>query len=412
MKQRILTIILMLSVMTIYANGIVFTQGKWNEIKAKAKKENKLIFIDCYTSWCGPCKKMEKEIFSLKAVGEIFNANYVNYKMDMEKGEGIDLAKQYHIGAYPTFLWLNYKGEIIHRVVGYFNEKQFLEQSTKAINGGNYDQVLETNYLKNKSNPAIVKEYLDYLKQTADYRSIDVTKVYLSIIPEQEYTSVYVFQLLNKNLNDPFNKVFNYVLDNRQTFDEKFQKANVELMITNVYEKYARSLSNQVLKGNSFDKLAYENFVKLMKKSQYKDQEDLSDKILIKTLEYKKDWLAYADKINSKILIKGYQNIFYRDYQEWIKPILLSNCNEPQVLKSTLQWIDYSIEINTIFDMKYIKKDWENKISILEKMKNKETELLNAKTELTLLNYLEDKQKLALKLSAEKKEMLKSMLKL
>jgi uncharacterized protein YyaL (SSP411 family) len=59
----------------------------------KAKKENKLIFVDAYASWCGPCKLMVKNIFPLKTVGDYYNSHFINAKIDMEKGEGIELAK-------------------------------------------------------------------------------------------------------------------------------------------------------------------------------------------------------------------------------------------------------------------------------------------------------------------------------
>ena len=94
MKLIIYTITLVLYSVFAFANteeGIHFEQGSWAEITAKAKTEKKLIFIDCYTSWCGPCKQLSAEIFPQKAVAEFFNTHYVNYKVDMEKGEGVSL---------------------------------------------------------------------------------------------------------------------------------------------------------------------------------------------------------------------------------------------------------------------------------------------------------------------------------
>src|SRR3972149_4785135 len=84
--------------------SIKFENGTFAEIKAKAKKENKIIFIDCYTSWCGPCKQMDKEVFTNDSVVDFYNKNFTNGKRDMEKGEGIELAKKYEINAYPTFI--------------------------------------------------------------------------------------------------------------------------------------------------------------------------------------------------------------------------------------------------------------------------------------------------------------------
>ena len=79
------------------SRGIDFFPGSWNEALELAKKEDKLIFLDAYASWCGPCKSMQKKVFPTDKVGEYFNARFINVKIDMEKGglirEGMILRK-------------------------------------------------------------------------------------------------------------------------------------------------------------------------------------------------------------------------------------------------------------------------------------------------------------------------------
>ena len=112
--------------------GIQFFHGSLKEAKAKAKKEKKLIFIDCYTSWCGPCKSMAKKTFVNKEVGEYFNANFICVKMDMEKDEGPDVATRYSVEAYPTYLFLDYKGEVKHRDLGFIDAERFIQLGKTA----------------------------------------------------------------------------------------------------------------------------------------------------------------------------------------------------------------------------------------------------------------------------------------
>lgn len=83
-----------------------------------AKSEKKLVFIDCYTSWCGPCKIMAKEVLPQKEVGDFLNERFVCVKYDMEEGEGPEIAKRYKVDAYPTFLLLNADGDLINPIVG------------------------------------------------------------------------------------------------------------------------------------------------------------------------------------------------------------------------------------------------------------------------------------------------------
>ena len=75
--------------------SIVFREGNWEKILKQAKKEKKLIFVDCYTSWCGPCKMLAKNVFTQDKVADFYNTEFVCVKMDMEKGEGPPKSMKY-----------------------------------------------------------------------------------------------------------------------------------------------------------------------------------------------------------------------------------------------------------------------------------------------------------------------------
>lgn len=113
--------------------GVQFSHGSWSEILELAKRENKAIFIDVYTEWCGPCKKMAAEIFPQQKVGDVFNAHFINYKIDAEKGEGIQLAAKYEARAFPTYLFINNQGELVYRTTGYMQAEAFIKEANIAI---------------------------------------------------------------------------------------------------------------------------------------------------------------------------------------------------------------------------------------------------------------------------------------
>lgn len=100
------------------AAGIQFTEASWKEILKKAKAEKKVIFLDAYASWCGPCKLLQKNVFTKKAVGDFYNEKFINVKMDMEKGEGPALSQVYPLEAYPTLLFIDGNGKILKKVLG------------------------------------------------------------------------------------------------------------------------------------------------------------------------------------------------------------------------------------------------------------------------------------------------------
>lgn len=126
--------VLCLSATLGFSQGIKFEEGTWAEAVAKAKTENKPIFVDLYATWCGPCKVMAKNVFTDKNVGDKFNASFVNYKIDAEKGEGLTLAKKYKITGYPTFIFVDPSNEKeIYRVMGAMSPPEFTQEADKAL---------------------------------------------------------------------------------------------------------------------------------------------------------------------------------------------------------------------------------------------------------------------------------------
>lgn len=135
MRKAILTLVCLLTLATasVFAQGIEFEKGTWEEVLAKAKKENKPIFVDAYAAWCGPCKYMSYNIFPDEKVGEFYNANFINYKYDMEKGEGPKFASQYKITAYPTFLFIDKDGAVQYRTMGGKQADAFIQVGKDAL---------------------------------------------------------------------------------------------------------------------------------------------------------------------------------------------------------------------------------------------------------------------------------------
>ncbi len=132
MKNIFAAFALLLSLSVAAQEGIQFQKNNFGEMLEKAKKENKLIFIDAMAVWCGPCKLMDKNVFSQKSVGDFYNANFINGKFDMEKGEGLELAARYGVRSYPTFLFINGDGQLVSRNMGYLPESTFLELGKEA----------------------------------------------------------------------------------------------------------------------------------------------------------------------------------------------------------------------------------------------------------------------------------------
>lgn len=160
MKKISLVLLVLFRIIT-FGQGMKFEENKsFTELLAIAKKENKLLFVDAFTTWCGPCKMMDKNTFPQPQVGEFYNATFINSKIDMEKGEGIDIAKKYKVMAYPTYLFINGDGEIIHRVTSYFPPKEFLAVGKDAINPTKQMGALKKRFDAGDKDPEFLKSFI------------------------------------------------------------------------------------------------------------------------------------------------------------------------------------------------------------------------------------------------------------
>ena len=113
--------------------GIHFFNGTWNQALIKANKENKIIFLDTYATWCGPCKLLKNKTFKDKNVADYFNEHFINVAVDAEEGEGIVLAEKYGVEAYPTLIFINSDGTLIGKTMGYYKSPNFLDLGKKVI---------------------------------------------------------------------------------------------------------------------------------------------------------------------------------------------------------------------------------------------------------------------------------------
>lgn len=152
MKKVFLKLLFVFLPLTLVAQekGIHFEKGTFTEAVAKAKRENKKVFVDCYTLWCGPCRYMSANVFTADSVGDYMNPQFVSIKIDMEHGEGPELQKTFKVQGYPTFLLLDADAKELGRFMGMSPVSQFIEQVGRAVQGINVDAENEAK-MKKKS---------------------------------------------------------------------------------------------------------------------------------------------------------------------------------------------------------------------------------------------------------------------
>lgn len=168
------------------AQGIEFLENsEWKEVVKTAKEQNKFIFVDCYTIWCGPCKLLSKNVFPKKQMGDLYNQHFVNVKYDMEKVNGLAFGKIYKgITSFPTLLFINPKtGEILHKVVGSKPMGELLDEARKCINGDGL-LALQNRYDNGERSFEFIKAYVETLHKAK--KNAEVQQVIASYLNEQD----------------------------------------------------------------------------------------------------------------------------------------------------------------------------------------------------------------------------------
>lgn len=144
LKQRFIFLLIAIVAVSIFSffsftkqktqkQSIQFIEQDWNAALTKAKQNNKLIFLDIYAVWCGPCKMLKNQTFTNKEVATFFNDNFINASIDAEKGIGTKLSASFQVSAYPTLIFTNANGEVVLYTVGFMNAKELMAFAQAAI---------------------------------------------------------------------------------------------------------------------------------------------------------------------------------------------------------------------------------------------------------------------------------------
>ena len=171
---------------TVAQSGINFSNNSLEEAKIRAEKENKLIFIDAYADWCGPCKWMTANTFTDSDVGEYFEANFISIQIDMESEIGIEFDTEYYVDAYPTLLFLNSKGEVVKRYSGALDPIEFLGLGNRVVDPTSaISYQLKKQIDKGDQNDELLAEYLMACIEELEEPSENIVEMHLSNLEEK-----------------------------------------------------------------------------------------------------------------------------------------------------------------------------------------------------------------------------------
>jgi thiol-disulfide isomerase/thioredoxin len=228
-KTTVLILSAMLFFLTANADeGITFFNGTFKEALVKAKNEKKLLFLDCYAVWCGPCKWMAAHVFTNDTVADFFNKNFISLASDMEKGEGLELAKTYSVKNYPTYIWLDENGKQIQRSVGSATASAFLTIAGNAMNPQKNLAYYREQYLADNRKPEFLLDYAHALSAAYDMSYQTIADEYFRSVPAEELSSEQNWKTILEFTPNINSYVYSAITKSPQKFYDRYGKDSVQ----------------------------------------------------------------------------------------------------------------------------------------------------------------------------------------
>lgn len=209
------------------AQGISFLDNRpIAEVLSQAKEEGKMVFVDCYTTWCVPCKRLATQVFPQKEAGDFFNPRFVSLKLDMEKGEGPELGKKWDVGAYPTLVFMNSDGEVQFQLVGARDSKHLVDTVAFLLEN-NKPSDLAVRYNSGERSSRLVMDYILELQGKRKMHTVEaVAAEFVNTHQQSLLNDTLAQQILGRYVQDPHNEGFLYAYSIR----DQLPKTLVEQM--------------------------------------------------------------------------------------------------------------------------------------------------------------------------------------
>lgn len=365
--------------------GIDWERGlSWEQVKQKAKQENKLIFIDAYATWCGPCKEMDKKVYPDMVVGEVVNPKFVSIKLQMDKTPNDneetkkwypiikEFGDKYPIDGYPSFLFFDANGKLVHKALGYLNVSRFIELAKDALTDP--EDRYEKSIVKFKKGELDYQFMPDLATQAQSKRNnqiaIEIARAYKekyldSLTDEnafQKQNLKFITRFCNVliNSNDRYFKLFYTHPDWADSIMSDKKSRLVALAIIKKDELYD-NIYNKDWKPHAYSEprwKVYERSIRKKYGEKYVDQIYPNEQIDF--YQRASNWKNYVRYVNAKIkkyppqvkdksigFLRGGMNSTDANQLNHYAWQLFLYCNDKKYLAKALPWTDLAIKLDS-----------------------------------------------------------------
>ena len=345
--KRLYVIVILLTAIVLGARaqeqGIRFEQTKeWKKILKKAKKEKKLIFIDCYTSWCGPCKMLSANVFTREDVGNQFNRDFVNVKYDMEKdADGVILKNTFDVKAFPTLVFVDPNTrQVVHKMVGAGSAEWLMEGGKIANDPRNNLSGLTTRYDAGERSVDLLSRYLNALASAyMQEKQGAVAAEYLNALSDDEIVTKENWDLIKKNVSDPLSKPLRQVMANIGRFYEVAGKEVVDYKLEMAIKGAVSEIAYWRPGNGDFDEARNTELVKLLQSLDYAfvpgSLATLFTAEYIRKGDYRGMLNSMREAFKYNVFRGGEDQMYFQNNIE-----ALTGCDDKALVQEGIDWLD------------------------------------------------------------------------
>lgn len=320
-----------------------FRSISFDEALKAAKQENKLVFIDFYTDWCGPCKKMAKEVFPLKMVGNFMNAKFVNLKLNAEK-EGKELAARYKVSAYPTFVVLDAEGKAVAELKGAMDGPTFIQKLDGKLNPEMTPERMAERYKAGERTPEFINAYaLSLMEMRKEDEGFKVVNDYFQSLSKEERlnpANSFLYTRYTVALNDP---KADFMVAHREEFAEAEKDAVMERIGRLYHSEFVTYFSGYKWAEKLFNEEEYQTLKKMLYELDLVERNNYEPMFRLVEARVKVDDKAFLKRCKAE----------YKKLSESGQSLLMMNLTrlipskEPEILKSMSEFIRSRLATST-----------------------------------------------------------------
>lgn len=339
-KLHLITVILLLTFVTGYSQNrsVNFVEKSWSEILTMAKTQDKMIFLDAYTTWCGPCKWMAANMFTKDTLADYYNSTFICVHFDMEKGEGLQLAQEYQVKAYPTLLFINSAGGMVHQRVGVPQKVQdYLDMGHIALTPGEGLTACIKKFEAGDRDPQFMMKYLDRL-QGAYMPINEPLKEYFAAQKEADLLNRDNWKMIDLYVSDMDSPEFIYLLKHQDEYSRRYSRDSVSDKISGVYMQALTS----ICRSRSFTEESYSKAKQKVRGSGYSGAEKVIFSADLNLYQMRSDQEKFIT-----LAVSGLDTYYGDDYMmlNRMASFFLQITSEPKYLEKASGWAKRSISL-------------------------------------------------------------------